>query len=288
MAVRLYTDDLKIDIASKGAELQSVYHLKHQLEYLWGGDPAFWSKHSPVLFPFVGQLKNDTYFYQGKSFHSKRHGFAREKDFIIEHAEASKATFLLVSNEETREIYPFDFEFRIHYSLEAALLTVTYDVFNTGREAMYFSVGGHPAFKVPLVPKTVYSDYYLEFERLETISRMALQNGLIGEAVPFLHFEKHLPLSYELFNHDAIVLKGLKSGKVSLKCDKIAHGLNLDFEGFPYLGIWAAKDADFVCIEPWHGIADSIHHNGKLEEKEGIIRTERGHRWQDSWQLSCW
>jgi galactose mutarotase-like enzyme len=288
MAVRLYTNDLKIDIAAKGAELQSVYNLKQQLEYLWGGDPAFWTKHSPVLFPFVGQLKNDTYFYMGKTYHSGRHGFARDKDFVTEHAEQTRATFLLVSNEETKKIYPFDFEFRIHYSIEAAVLTVIYDVLNTGGETMYFSVGGHPAFRVPLAANTVYSDYYLAFEHLETISRMALQNGLIGEPVPFLHYEKHLPLSYELFNNDAIVLKGLKSGKVLLKSDKTDHGLCFDFEGFPYLGIWAAKGADFVCIEPWHGIADSIHHNCELEEKEGIIKSEPGHRWQDSWQISCW
>ncbi len=288
MLVTLNTEELKIEIAAKGAELQSICHKQHQLDYLWNGNPAFWSKHSPVLFPFVGQLKDDTYFYKGKAYHSNRHGFAREKDFIIEHAEAAKATFLLISSDETRKIYPFDFEFHIHYSVEGATLTVTYDVLNTGAETMYFSVGGHPAFKVPLVINTVYSDYYLEFEHAETTSRMALQNGLIAGPIPFLHFEKHLPLSHQLFHNDAIVLKGLESGKVLLRSEKTNHGLGFDFEDFPYLGIWAAKDADFVCIEPWHGIADSIHHNGNLEEKEGIIHSEPGHRWQDSWSISCW
>lgn len=286
MLITLQNKELLIEINSQGAELQRVFHNEYQLDYMWNADPAFWSKRSPVLFPIVGQLKDNSYQYKGHNYHLPRHGFAREKEFMAEHVSGNEVTFLLLSNEDTLQVYPFDFEFRIHYSLRENTLNVCYDVFNTGRETMYFSVGGHPAFKVPLVANTTYTDYYLELEQMETIDRLSLQNGLLDQAIPLLHFEKHIPLSHQLFHHDAIVLKNLKSNHISLKSDKTPHGLNFNFEGFPYLGIWAAKDADFVCIEPWHGIADSITHNGLLQEKEGILKSEPGHRWQDSWELT--
>lgn len=265
-------DSISINVASRGAELQSIYHRQHQLEYMWSGDPAFWGKHSPVLFPIVGELKNETYTYNGKQYNLSRHGFARDMEFeVTKHTETS-ITFSLRSNEETAENYPFQFIFSVRYTLDGNKLQVGFIVENTGLENMLFSVGGHPAFKVPLVEGTSFEEYQLVFNEKETVGRWPISpDGLIEtHTMPLLENENVLPLKKELFASDAIVLKDLRSRSVSVKSSKTSHGLKLHFENFPFLGIWETKGGDFICIEPWCGVADSVAATGKLEEKEGI------------------
>ena len=265
-------DFISITVATKGAELQSLCHKQHQVEYMWSGDPAYWGKHSPVLFPFVGELKNKTYSYHGKQYTLGRHGFAREMEFEVTEQSASSITFSLASNEETALNYPFQFVFSVKYTLDQNTLQVSFIVENKGEDKMLFSVGGHPAFKVPLVEGTGYEDYQLVFNERETTGRWPISpEGLIKtEPQPLLNNENTLPLKKDLFSADAIVLKELKSQAVSLISAKTEHGLKFNFKDFPFLGIWATKGADFVCIEPWCGIADSVNASGNLEEKEGI------------------
>ena len=254
---------------------------------MWSGDPAFWGKTSPVLFPIVGSLKGDTFLYKDKKYGLSRHGFARECDFEISGKTDETVSFSLMSNPDTFKNYPFNFELILEYRLAESSLEVQYKVKNIGDETMFFSIGGHPAFKTPLTDETRYEDYFLLFNKKETAGRWPLSNDGLIEVSPdsFLDDENKLSLRKELFHKDAVVLKGLQSDVVSLRSDKHEHGLDFRFEGFPYLGIWAAKNADFVCIEPWCGIADSVNHNQKLEEKEGIQRIEAGEEWERSWQV---
>jgi galactose mutarotase-like enzyme len=286
--INIENDILKIAISTKGAELQSITNSKTQLEYLWGGDPAFWGKKSPVLFPIVGTLKNDTYYFQGKAFHLGRHGFARDMEFVLESQAADETSLLLCSNEQTMINYPFEFEFRVHYKLNGNSLRVFYDVKNISSEPLFFSVGGHPAFKLPLVEGTNYDDYFLEFNENETSPRWPISKDGLIETVPepLLVDTTILPLSKSLFSKDALVFKHPSSSMVSIKSEKTEHGLDFDFSGFPYLGLWAAKNADFVCIEPWCGIADSVNSNQQLTEKEGINKLAGGKDWQRSWTVS--
>lgn len=198
------------------------------------------------------------------------------------------ASFSLSSDEETLKKYPFEFIFNIHYKLEADNLTVTYEVLNPAEVNLYFSVGGHPAFAVPLTTDSYYEDYYLEFECNESANRWPLSGNLMSTAsVPFLKDEKQVPLTKELFYEDALVLKNLQSQKISLLNHKNKRGIDFNFKGFPYLGIWAAKDAPFVCIEPWCGIADSVAHNQQLESKEGIQCLNAKQSWNRSWSVKC-
>lgn len=280
--------EIQARINAKGAELSQLYHNGHQLDYLWNGDPAVWAKHAPVLFPIVGTLKNNTYFYKGQSYELPRHGFARDKQFVVEEQQTDSAIFLLQSDDTTRKVYPFDFEFRIKYSLYENSLTVAYEVLNTGDGAMYFSVGGHPAFKLPLAEGTEYSDYYLEFDQEETAPRWPISKEGLIETTPksLLEQTKRLPLSKELFLSDALVLKGMSSSIVNLRSDKTPRGLRFDYPGFPYLGIWAAKNADFVCIEPWCGIADIVGAGQNLDEKEGINELAPGEQFRRSWAVT--
>jgi galactose mutarotase-like enzyme len=151
---------------------------------------------------------------------------------------------------------------------------------------MDFSVGGHPAFNLPLNKKLSYTDYVLEFDNDVVLKKYLLQNGLITDETESIQLNnKALQLKPELFYKDAIVLKHINSKQVTLKTNKDSHGLKFEFDGFPYFGIWAAKNAHFVCLEPWCGIADNVHHNNKLESKEGINKLTAGEIWKRTWRV---
>jgi galactose mutarotase-like enzyme len=279
---------LKVLIHPKGAELQSIFHKGFGLEFLWGGDPAFWGKHSPLLFPIVGTLKKDTYYYRDKPYTLSRHGFARDTLFEVQEQRADAIVFRLRSQSETRSKFPFDFELQVGYDLLPEGLRTTYRVSNPSEEDLYFSLGGHPAFNLPIVPGTVYGDYYLEFDKKENLPRWPISaDGLIEkDPVPLLRDSSRLPLSRELFAQDALVFKHPASTAVALRSDKTTHGLRMEFDGFPFLGIWAAKNADFICIEPWCGIADSVDADQQLVHKEGINRLGPGGLFERSWTLN--
>lgn len=278
---------LTVQISAAGAELQSIVSKENSLEYIWSADPAFWSKKSPVLFPIVGGLKNGSYQHQGISYQLGRHGFARDRVFTVRSHSTDTIRFSLVSDETTKEVYPFDFVFSIEYSLIGNRLSVKYIVENIGDETLLFSVGAHPAFKVPLVDGTTYEDYQLVFSTKETVGIYPLSSeGLIEKYTePILHNSNSIPLTKELFAKDALVFKDLKSNFIGILNNKNKHGLKLHYTDFPFMGIWAAKNADFVCIEPWCGIADSVDASGELAEKEGINQLAPSKSFERTWTV---
>lgn len=285
---KIENDYLAITINHTGAELSSIYDKQEQLEYMWKGDPDFWGKKSPVLFPIVGTLKDNTFIFKGNEYQMSRHGFARDKDFVVTEQTQSTIKFTLLSDAETLKVFPFEFDFSILYTLENKCLSVGYMVNNLGNEKMYFSVGGHPAFKLPISNKLRYEDYYLQFNKVENAGRWPIsKDGLIETASePLLINTDKMYLKKELFYKDAIVLKNLSSDEVQLKSLKDSHGFNFKFPGFPFLGIWAAKDADFICIEPWSGIADSVNASQHIEKKEGIENLAPGQGFERTWSVS--
>jgi galactose mutarotase-like enzyme len=281
-------EQLKATIQAKGAELVSLLHKQHGLDYMWGADPAFWAKRSPVLFPIVGTLKGNTYYFKERPYHMPRHGFARDREFTVVKEEPHSVTFSLQSDAETLKLYPFHFEFQLIYAVNGPELSVTYRLENREEdEALLFSVGGHPAFKVPLEAGAVYSDYRLVFNKTEQAGRWPISpDGLIEkEPRPLLENSTVLPLTKELFQKDALVLKHLHSDSVTLLSDKTARGLQFHFGGFHYLGLWAAPGADFLCIEPWCGIADSVDANQQIQDKEGIIALPVGKTFEATWRV---
>lgn len=287
--IELKFGELSAGICRKGAELRSLKHAKTGLEYMWQANPDFWGKHSPVLFPIVGSLKNDNYFFNGKTYALPRHGFARDKVFEANQINDTEVVFTLEEDEETLKVYPFKFRLQLKYRLDENGLSCTYLVHNPTETTLWFSVGGHPAFNVPLTPDTTYDDYYLRFNKDEPLIRWHLQEGLISNETSVLEATNGcLNLNPSLFYSDAIVLKNLKSTKVTLGCNKHAHGLHFDFSGFPYLGIWAAKDAPFVCLEPWCGHADTVDHNQQLTEKPGIEMLRAGEYWERTWMVNIY
>ena len=286
--ISLENEYLKINIAEKGAELQTLVSKETKIDYLWNADPKFWAKHSPILFPIVGALKDDRYIYNGNSYSLSRHGFARDYVFRAVKQEQNEASFLLSQSEETLKVYPFYFELTIHYKLVESKLVVSYTVKNTGKENMLFSLGAHPAFAVPNTPKTRYEDYYLTFNDDTKLQHYQLIDGLVSNKMEEIVLSGHkLPLTHHLFKNDALVLKSLQSNCISLLNHKNHHGLHFHFEDFPYFGIWSAPDAPFVCLEPWCGIADEIGTSQQLVEKGGINVLQSKKNWARYWEVEC-
>lgn len=280
-------DRLQVSIHPKGAELQRIFNKEHGMDYLWGGDPAFWAKHSPLLFPIVGTLKDNTYIYEGRSYHLPRHGFARDREFILEERSPASIRFLLRNDAETLAVFPFSFELRVGYHLTYEGLRTTYRVDNPALSPLYFSIGGHPAFNLPLTADTSYSDYFLEFDQPEKTPRWPIsKDGLIeSNPIALLEDTHRLRLSKDLFARDALVLKHPVSSGVTLRSEKTDRGLRLEYPDFPFLGIWSAAGADFVCIEPWCGIADGVRSDQQMVDKEGIIRLGGGEVFERTWTL---
>ena len=273
MTVKIENEFLIAEFAEDGAELISLQSKSTGIEYIWQGDPAFWNRHAPVLFPIVGRLKNDQYTYQDKTYNMSQHGFARDSLFtVIEHGEAL-VSFSLKSTNETKKIYPFDFELIISYELENDQLRVNYQVENTGSEAMYFSIGGHPAFNVPLEAKLTFEDYYLK----SSPQKSRTQIPLIGSYIDTKHktlaqTNIGIDLTHDLFKKDALIFETKGNNSFTIASDHSKHELQLSYNDMPYVGIWSpsAKEAPFVCIEPWCGIADTIDSIGDITKKIGI------------------
>ena len=284
--IRLANDTMSALIDLKGAELKSLRNTRSGIEYIWNSDPAFWAKSSPVLFPIVGQLKGNKYVFEGKEYSLPRHGFARDFNYTPEIVDEARAMFRLASNEQTRIVYPFDFELLIAYELIDTSLTVSYTVNNRSSRRMWFSLGAHPAFNVPLVKGNSYADYFLQFEKAESALQWPITSaGLIAKNPHPFFTSSRLPLTHDLFYNDALVFKGLSSKKISILANNDQHGIDFSFEDFPFFGIWAAPNANFVCLEPWCGIADSEDHDHLLANKEGIETLDPDKSWKRAWSV---
>lgn len=272
--MQIQNESLKAKFQSRGAELTNLIAKSSGQEYIWQADPTHWSRHAPVLFPFVGRLKNDQYTYNGKTYSMGQHGFARDMEFVVEQQSESSITFLLQSTEETLLIYPFHFELRIEYILQDKSLITRYHTKNIGTDIMYFSVGGHPAFKCAMTLAGKRSDYHLLFNKKEESESYLLSDGLFNGDREKVIEGNQLHITDSLFDKDALVFKNLKSTNVSLfSIDR--KWMKFHFQGFPYLGIWSKSNrSPFVCVEPWFGLADNADHNGDLMTKEGIQTLE--------------
>jgi galactose mutarotase-like enzyme len=253
-------------INSTGAELISLQHKHTEREYIWEGNPEFWGKHSPILFPIIGTLKNNSYHYNNQNYYLPRHGFARDFEFKIIEQQSDKVIFSLQESQETLKLFPFKFELQLIYSLNENELVVSYIVKNNNSTTMPYCIGGHPAFAL----KNPFSQYSLHFESDESLLYYSLQSDLLTNNTNILSLQnKVLPLTYSLFEKDALVFKKMVSKQIQLS-ENHKPILNFKFNDFPNFGIWTKVGAPFVCLEPWLGYADTVNANGNILEKEGI------------------
>ncbi|GAA3573991.1 aldose 1-epimerase family protein [Snuella lapsa] len=285
----IQNDLLKIAVKKVGAELCGITSVKNNTEFMWDANPAIWGSFAPNLFPVIGALKEGTYLYENETYNMPKHGFVRHNETIVLHEQTpDRLTFKLSSNEALLKIYPFKFDFFISYQLVDNIITIAHTVVNRDSKTMYFSLGGHPAFKCPVYNNEDYNDYTLTFECNEDSETHLINqsNGLISSnTAPIFKGSNTIELNHDLFNGDALIFKDLKSKKVTLKSVKNGNILTLSYHDFPYLGIWAKPNGDYVCIEPWLGIADHETTNKQLKTKEGILSLAVGKRFKASYSI---
>lgn len=280
MTTTISNSNLTVQINHFGAELFSLKNSKNK-EYIWEGNPAFWGKHSPILFPIVGTLKNNSYRYNGIEYHLPRHGFARDMEFgLIEKTEKS-ATFSLISSVKTRKVYPFDFELQICYSLDENKLNIDYKVINKNDFMMPFSIGAHPAFAL----NGNFEDFSLEFQQQETLKYHLLEDGLISNITNEISLDnRQLSLNYLLFENDALVFKTLESKTITILQNTVPL-LKVNFTDFPNLGIWTVKNGSFLCIEPWFGYSDTLEKYDTISKKEGIQLLKKNETFKSNFSI---
>ncbi|OIK14869.1 aldose 1-epimerase family protein [Bacillus sp. MUM 13] len=288
MLSQLENETLIVKMQDKGAELVSIFSKENGKEYLWQADKAFWGRHAPVLFPIVGRVNKDTYYVNGKDFHLSQHGFARDLEFEESESHASKHAYTLSSTKSTLEIYPFPFHLEISYELAGNSVLVRYQVNNPGKEAMYFSIGGHPAFRCPVFEDEQFEDYYLDFGEKEKMTVFELEGGTrMPEKRQIAPASQTLELNNDLFEKDALIFENLKQNKIALRSKKHSCFVEVEFAGMPYAGIWKPhNEAPFVCIEPWQGIADASGEPGELKNKKGIVSLDPGETYSCSYKIT--
>lgn len=278
----LRNEHLIIRVNSLGAELQSIRSVSAGTEYLWQGDPSVWSGRAPILFPIVGTLKDGKYLFDQRTYHLPRHGLARTANFQTLSSEPHRLCQGLSSDGNTKQIYPWDFDLQIQYSLRESCIDIEYKVTNTGSVPMRFAIGSHPAFRLPK-PLDVYS---IRFSDQEVLLRYPLNGeGLLTEnGMPYELADQRIPLHESLFDDDALVFKNLRSSIISLY-DKSDELLRVHTGGAPHLGIWAKPNAPFVCIEPWFGHSDSPVVSGQWEDKPAMQVLERKEVFSYRWTI---
>lgn len=275
--------DLTATVDSMGAQLMSLTCAGG--EYLWQGDPKFWLRRAPVLFPIVGCLKNDEAMSAQGPVCLKRHGIARTREHSIVERSESSVTFQLDSDEATRELYPFDFRLNMTYSTDGTSLAQRFAVTNTGDVDLPFTLGGHPAFNVPM-PRAEgerFDDYALVFaERWSPEVPVIDERGLhdFGRMTRLMDNDRELPLSHELIErHATLVFHDVPKNRVTLVGTRSNHGVELEFDGFDYLGVWTAStEAPFLAVEPWHGCATAYDESDRFEDKRSTITLAPGER----------
>ena len=261
--ITLSNSQISVEIKTLGAELCSIKN-KLNREFMWEGNPNFWGKHSPILFPIVGTLKNNTFYHNNTKYTLTRHGFARDMEFTLVEKTENSATFSIQSNSETLLNYPFEFELQIQYTLINTTVEIDYIVVNKDNSEIPFSIGAHPAFSLP----SNFEDYSLDFEKVEPLEYTLLENDLVSQQTEKIHTDTNrVPLTYELFKRDALIFKKLQSNSLTI-IEEEKPILKVHFKDFPSLGIWTKVDAPFICIEPWFGFSDTTESNGNIFEKE--------------------
>lgn len=276
---------MRVDLHTQGAEMLR-FRTVGGLELLWDGDPAWWGRRAPHLFPVVGSLVDDQIMVDGQAYPMPRHGFARDMAFTLVRLAREECTFVLRDSEATRRHYPFAFELRITYRLENWTLHVDYQLSNTGEVPLPASLGAHPAFRWPLLPGQAKEDYLLLFEHGEEapIRRLDAQGLLRLDTFPTPVKAGRLALHDGLFEDDVLIFDSLKSRRLRL-VGPTRPGLEFAWEGFSQLGLWTRPGAPFLCIEPWAGVASPQGYVGDITRKPGIHLVFPGSRHHYRWSL---
>lgn len=274
---KLENEALCVEIISKGAELTRIYDKEKDTEILWEGDPAFWGRHAPVLFPNVGKTYKNTVKINGVQYPTSQHGFARDQVFQCVSADSTKASFVLEDTPDLRERYPFAFRFTITYELMGKKLSVQWKVENPSEEPMYFTIGGHPAFRFA-EKEEGKTDYLLQFpgkERLEYVLFDFEHAAANPDKVYNLELnDGFCPMDEEMFRQDALIFDGGQVEEIWICHKDGTPYVGMEAKRFPSFGVWSVEGAPFVCLEPWDGRCDNIGFDRELSEKPDVVKVD--------------
>ena len=246
-------------------------------DLLWDGNPAIWAGRAPLLFPIVGALNGGSYRLGTQQYPLSRHGFARGSRFTVMSSASNQAAFRLTSDDASRRIYPFEFDLEVLFALESGTLAIESRISNRGNAILPASLGYHPAFRWPLPFGQSRSSHYIEFDSSESAPTRRLNpEGLLApETFPTPIVGRRLTLIDDLFNNDALIFDSLRSRRVTYGADK-GPRIGVSFPDSPYLGVWTKPGANFICIEPWNGIADPQGFEDDFSRKPGIFQIAPG------------
>ena len=285
----LKNDILTVQVKEHGAELASI--MKGSTEYLWKADPAFWGRHSPVLFPIVGSVWEKRYRIDGVEYEMGQHGFARDMDFTLVDGNETEVRYRLESSAETLAKYPYPFVLEIAYRLEGNKLDVIWDVYNPSEEDIFFQIGAHPAFYYPDYDPQAPERGFLSFGRTEGLECIRIkEKGCVDAVTKYpleIPAEGKLPLTRETFDEiDTIVLEDSQVGHVTLHRNDGSPWLSLSFDA-PVVGIWSppTKNAPFICLEPWYGRCDRAGYEGDYRDKDWMNRLAPGERFSSVYTI---
>ena len=284
--IAIRSEAFSAEIDPLGAQLWSLRDAAGR-ELLWNGDPAFWSGRAPLLFPIVGALNGGRYRVGAASYQLPRHGFARGKTFTVDGADGAAARFRLSADAGTRESYPFDFVLDVEYALAGDSLTITATIGNRGDDELLASFGHHPAFRWPLPYGAARDDHFIEFEAVEPEAVRRLDAAGLLRAEPFATpvEGRRLPLRDALFEQDVLIFDRLRSRALTYGGGG-GPRLRVGFPQSRLLGLWTKPGAPFICIEPWHGVADPVGFSGEFAEKPGIFAVGAGRQFSTTMAFS--
>jgi galactose mutarotase-like enzyme len=274
--VSLDSGELSAQIDPLGSQL-SVLKDRDGRDLLWNGDSSVWAGRAPLLFPIVGALAGGEYRVDSKPYRLPRHGFARVSAFQLVDSSTATALFRLKADDASLKIYPFSFELDVRFTVDGATLSITTLVRNLGGRTMPASFGYHPAFRWPLPYGRERSDHFIEFTTDEPspVRHLDTAGLLLPERYPTPVIQRRLPLTDALFEHDVIIFDDLRSQAVTYGADD-GPRIRVSYPDAPYLGVWTKPQADFICIEPWHGVADPQGFSGNFSAKPGVFMVAAG------------
>lgn len=285
----LSNDVLTVNVAEHGAELQNI--VKNGVEYLWQGDPAYWARRSPVLFPIVGSVWEGRYRVNGEEFALGQHGFARDMVFTFVSGSQTEVRYRLESSEDTLKKYPYPFVLEIAYRLHDNKLDVIWEVMNPSDKDLHFQIGAHPAFYYPDYDQQTIERGYISYDRTEDLKRIQIkEKGCIDVETqyPFIFPENGLyPLTSTTFDGmDAIVHEGSQISRVTIHRNDGSKWLSVDFDA-PVVGIWSppSKNAPFVCLEPWYGRCDRYGYEGEYKDKDWMNTLAPGEKFSSVYTI---
>lgn len=286
----LENEKLRVEIDSFGAELKSVKDKASDQEYMWQGDPAFWGRTSPILFPFVGRLKNDSFLHEGTTYSMKQHGFARDMEYSLVSETEDSILLKLVSDEETLKKFPFSFSLCIGYELKDNEVKILWEVSNDSvDEQLHFSIGAHPAFNCPIHGEDSKAGYKLYFGGIDELRHHGNDpvTGLSLDEDLVLPLENHRAvITPEFFDRCTYIAEGNQTGEIGLEDPEGNRILTVLFD-MPLFGLWSpeGQNAPFLCIEPWYGRCDSVDFEGTLQMRAYGNSLEAGEKFHTSYMI---